>query len=62
MIIRACRYNTRHLYRFLYTQLGLLPSDTDWTIAGPKQLGSEDGKTSLKFINCKVDKEIFLDY
>jgi len=48
------------LVAYLYCSLGLLDKDIPWTTISPKQLGTEDPKKSLKFINCVVDKEIKL--
>ena len=48
------------LVSFLYYSLGLLDKDIPWTTISPKQLGTENPKKSLTFINCVVDKEIQL--
>jgi hypothetical protein len=50
------------LVSFIYTQIGFLPADTDWTIVSPKMLGTENPKQSLVFVDCVLDKEILLDY
>lgn len=50
------------LVTFVMVQLGLLDKETDWTIARPKDLGTEDKATGLKFINCEIDDEILLEY
>lgn len=50
------------LVSFMETQLGLLPEDTDWTIMSPKDLGTENKKTNLKFQNCEIDDEVLLEY
>jgi len=44
------------------TQLGLLPIKTDWTIISPKELGTENENTNLKFQNCEIDDEVLLEY
>ena len=50
------------LVSFMETQLGLLPENTDWTIMSPKDLGTENKNTNLKFQNCEIDDEVLLDY
>ena len=38
----------------------MVDKNIPWSIISPKQLGTEDPKQSLKFINCVLDKEIKL--
>jgi hypothetical protein len=46
------------LASYVYVQLGLLDSDTLWTIDSPKEWGSEDVKnSSVQFINCNLEQE-----
>ena len=49
------------LVSFVYMTLGLLPLDTKWSTIEPCQLGTEDGKDVLKFINCKMEREIVIE-
>ena len=50
------------LVAYMETQLGLLPIKTDWTIISPKELGTENENTNLKFQNCEIDDEVLLEY
>lgn len=43
---------------FFYTQLGLLDSNTEWTIMSCENLGTEYPQDELKFKNCSISKEI----
>tara|TARA_Y100000590_G_C15612038_1_gene974211 strand:+ start:235 stop:891 length:657 start_codon:yes stop_codon:yes gene_type:complete len=49
------------LVSYLYCKLGFVRKDIPWTIISPKDLGTENPKESLEFINCVVDKEIKLE-
>ena len=61
------KHNSQHKDRFwcsallayLYTKLGFLKSDTDWSIISPQEFSFKDN--TLDFINCTLDDEIFID-
>lgn len=43
---------------FVYDKLGLVTSDTPWTIIRPRDLGTENPKKNrISFVNCLVDTE-----
>ena len=46
------------LCAYVYTQLGFLNKDTDWTIIRPRDFSTEHKNNRIKFINCQIDKEI----
>jgi len=46
------------LVSYIYAQLGLLPSDTPWTLVSPQMLGTETGDEILSFNNCTLEKEV----
>lgn len=46
------------LVSFVMCKLGFLNKDIPWSIISPKQLGTENKKTNLQFINCTIDDEI----
>ncbi len=46
------------LVSYIYCKMGFLDKNIPWSVISPKQLGTEDKKTNLKFINCIVDDEI----
>ena len=46
------------LVSFVMCKLGFLNKDIPWSVISPKQLGTEDKKTNLQFINCQIDDEI----
>lgn len=47
------------LVTYVYTQLGLLPPDTPWSMITCKSLGTEKGnQLKLHFQNCTLDPEV----
>ena len=44
------------LVGYIYTELGLLPYNTDWSILRPSDFSSEN--KNLPLINCKLEKEV----
>jgi len=50
------------LATFMLVKVGVLSTDTDWTIMSPKDLGTENKKTDLKFVNGTMDDEVLLKY
>ncbi len=44
------------LVAYIYTQLGLLPPKTNWTLVSPVMLSQRSMKP--KFINCSIDDEV----
>ena len=43
---------------YFYTELGLLDSNTKWTLQSCENLGTEHPKDELKFKNCTIYKEV----
>ena len=43
---------------FVYTRLGLLESNTEWTLVSPEMLGTEHKIDEVKFINCTIYDEV----
>jgi len=50
------------LVSFVHVQIGLLPDTVDWTLVSPKELGTENKNSNLKFQNCEIKDEILLEY
>jgi cell wall-associated NlpC family hydrolase len=58
-LTRTNKFWCSALTSYVYTQLGLLDSNTEWTLDTPKEWGTEDVKnSSVKFINCDLEKEL----
>ena len=45
------------LVAYIYVKLGLLKSNTPWSLVSPKELGTEV-PTDLHFVNCSLNKEV----
>jgi len=43
---------------YIYTEVGLLESDTEWTTVSPEMLGTEHEKDEIKFTNCSIHDEV----
>lgn len=49
------------LVAYIYTQLGLLPASTPWTLITPKLLGTEWGwERKVSYQNCLLDSEVLI--
>lgn len=48
------------LVSFIYSKLGFINKDINWSVISPEQLGTEH-KDCLQFQNCKVEKEQLIE-